>query len=30
MHRYLQSQDDDLPMRSSGSWVADKLHYLEH
>jgi len=29
MHRYLQPQDDDLPMRSFGPWVAEKLDYLE-
>jgi three-Cys-motif partner protein len=29
MHSYLQSQDDGLPMRPSGSWVTEKLDYLE-
>jgi len=29
MHHCLQPQDDGLPMRSSGSWVAEKLDYLE-
>ena len=29
MHSYLQPQDDGLPMRLSGSWVAEKLDYLE-
>jgi len=29
MQNYLQPQEDDLPMRSSGSWVAEKLDYLE-
>ena len=29
MHSYLQPQDDGLPMRPSGSWVAEKLDYLE-
>ena len=29
MHHYLQPEDDGLPMRSSGSWVAEKLDYLE-
>jgi three-Cys-motif partner protein len=26
---YLQPEDDALPMRPSGSWVAEKLDYLE-
>jgi three-Cys-motif partner protein len=26
---YLQPQDDGLPMRESGDWVAEKLDYLE-
>ncbi len=26
---YLQPQDDGLPMRPSGAWVAEKLDYLE-
>ena len=31
MHSYLQPQDDGLPMRPSGAWVAEKLDYLlEH
>lgn len=29
MHSYLQPQDDGLPTRPSGSWVAEKLDYLE-
>lgn len=29
MHSYMQPQEDGLPMRSSGSWVAEKLDYLE-
>ena len=29
MHIYLQPQDDGLPMRPSGSWVVEKLDYLE-
>lgn len=28
MHSYLQPQEDELPMRSSGPWVAEKLDYL--
>ncbi len=28
MHHYLQPEDDGLPMRSSGPWVAEKLDYL--
>jgi three-Cys-motif partner protein len=28
MNIYLQPQDDGLPMRSSGPWVAEKLDYL--
>ena len=29
MHTYLQPEDDGLPMRSSGRWVAEKLDYLQ-
>ncbi len=29
MHSYMQPQEDGLPMRSSGPWVAEKLDYLE-
>ena len=29
MHDYLQPQDDGLPMRPYGPWVAEKLDYLE-
>ncbi len=29
MHKYLQPEDDDLPMRDSGPWVAEKLDYLQ-
>jgi len=29
MPNYLQPQDDGLPMRESGSWVIEKLDYLE-
>ena len=29
MHPYLRPEDDGLPMRQSGSWVAEKLDYLE-
>jgi three-Cys-motif partner protein len=29
MHSYLEPRDDGLPMRPSGSWVAEKLDYLE-
>jgi three-Cys-motif partner protein len=29
MHPYLLPQEDGLPMRPSGPWVAEKLHYLE-
>jgi three-Cys-motif partner protein len=29
MEVYLQPQDDGLPMRESGQWVAEKLDYLE-
>lgn len=28
MHIYLQPQEDDLSMRESGSWAAEKLDYL--
>jgi len=28
MEAYLQPQDDGLPMRESGAWVAEKLDYL--
>src|SRR3972149_6948234 len=30
MPNYLAPEDDGLPMRDSGSWVAEKLHYLKH
>ena len=29
MQSYLQPQDDGLPMRPSGAWVAEKLDYLK-
>ena len=29
MEAYLEQQDDGLPMRESGDWVAEKLDYLE-
>lgn len=29
MEAYLEPQDDGLPMRESGEWVAEKLDYLE-
>ena len=29
MEAYLEAQDDSLPMRESGEWVAEKLDYLE-
>lgn len=29
MEKYLLSEDDGLPNRSSGQWVAEKLHYLK-
>ena len=28
MEAYLRPEDDGLPMRPSGSWVAEKLDYL--
>ncbi len=29
MNAYLKAEDDGLPMRESGEWVAEKLDYLE-